>query len=448
MAALDSANRSSSRFAAFALGLALLGAGSMVYYHSRMFLPRARETRAATGLGSGYSFGNDFYQVWVTCRECPLNRCDPYGAEMTRTIQTGLFGRPLNPQIPTDTNDLRMFPYPAFTLLLFWPTAGLPFEVVRIAVVLLLVAMTFASVLLWLGALAWRPNRNRQAMIVLLTMASYPVLEGLYAAQLGLLVGFLLAASIVSLQRGRHLLAGLLIALTTIKPQVTLLVIVYLLLWSFHDWRRRGRFFAGLCLLMLVLLGASLAVRPNWIQSWAHTVLAYHQYAPPPLVTIVLSSLVAPRAAVGATIVMLGALLIFALVLAWRHRAAAADSLEFWLTLSLLLAITSITLLPGQAVYDHVILLPGILFLARYWRELRHHDGITRILLPVGAIVLFWPWVAAFGLLVLSRLPSRILDSTAVLSLPIRTAASLPFAVLALLAYATRVHLVRSRESA
>jgi hypothetical protein len=448
MAALDSANRSSSRFAVFALGLALLGAGSMVYYHLGLFIPRAREMAAAKGLEHGYAFGNDFYPMWVTTRECLLHRCDPYSAEMTLRIQTGLFGRPLDPQIPSDPTDLRMFPSPLFTLLLLWPASELPFESARIAVVISLAAMTFAGVLLWLRAFAWRPNRNWLAVIILLTMSSYPVLEGLYAGQLGLLVGFLLATSIVALQRGRHLLAGFLIALTTIKPQITMLVIMYLLLWSFHDWRRRGRFFAGLFLLMLVLLGASLAVRPNWIQSWAHTVLAYHQYAPPPLVTVVLSSLVAPRAAVGATIVMLGALLVFALVLAWRHRAAAADSLEFWLTLSLLLAITSITLLPGQAVYDHVILLPGILFLARYWRELRHHDGITRILLPVGAIVLFWPWVAAFGLLVLSRLPSRILGSTAVLSLPIRTAASLPFAVLALLAYATRVHLVRSRESA
>jgi hypothetical protein len=49
-----------------------------------------------------------------------------------------------------------------------------------------------------------------------------------------------------------------------------------------------------------------------------------------------------------------------ALAWAWRHRAAAADSPEFWFTLTLLLSVTPITVFPGQAVYDHLILLPGI----------------------------------------------------------------------------------------
>ena len=302
-----------------ALCLAIVGAAAMLYYHEVLFIPRATEITAAKGLGNGYSFSNDFYQVWLASRECVRTRRDPYSADMTRDIQTGLYGRPLNPQIPSDPIDRRMFPYPAFTLLLFSPAAGLPFTVVRVVFVALLAAMTFATVLLWLRALPWRPGREWLAIILLLTFCSYPALEGLYAGQLGLVVAFLLAASILALQRGHLLLSGVLTTLTTMKPQVTLLVILYLVLWTSYDWRRRGHYCAGLLSGMLVLLAASLAVWPHWIESWAHTVLAYHGYTTPVLVNEVLASHLGPAAAGPATTVLTAGLLIVAVAIAWRQ---------------------------------------------------------------------------------------------------------------------------------
>jgi hypothetical protein len=57
-----------------------------------------------------------------------------------------------------------------------------------------------------------------------------PWLEGLFAEQLGLLVGFVLAASFAALLRQRLVLSGSLLALTLIKPQMMALVAAYLLL--------------------------------------------------------------------------------------------------------------------------------------------------------------------------------------------------------------------------
>ena len=200
-------------------------------------------------------------------------------------------------------------------------------------------------------------------MILLLTLSSYPVLEALFAAQLGLLVAFLLAASLFVLRRDRFLLAGFLMAITTIKPQVTVLAILYFLTWALYDWRVRGRFVIGFFSTLGLLVGASLVAMPHWIQSWTHTVLAYRHYTRPPLVTEVLTSPLGLRFSGLATFVLTAASIIFAITLAWRNRAAAYGSFAFWITLTLLLAITTITILPGQAVYDHVIFFPGILLL-------------------------------------------------------------------------------------
>jgi hypothetical protein len=140
--------------------------------------------------------------------------------------------------------------------------------------------------------------------------------------------------------------------------------------------------------------------------------------------------------------------IVIAIVLAWRNRGADYGSRAFWTTLTLSLSITTITILPGQAIYDHLILLPGILLLARYRKEFLAGGLVPRVLLSLGAVVLFWPWLAAFALIVLRPLlaPAEF-NSTAVFALPIRTAASLPFAVLALLAWAARLNSVRIKSA-
>src|SRR5579862_9169821 len=205
MTAPGPANRAFSPTLAFCL--ALIGAGSMLYYHQGLFMPRVVAVRAADGLGNGYSFGNDFYQVWLSSRQLLRQRLDPYSEEMTHEIQAGLYGRLLDPNRPGDPVDRRVFPYPAFTDLLFWPAAEFPFLVVRTAVVCMLAALTFASVLLWLRALDWCLDWKWIAVILLLTLCSYPALEALFAAQLGLFVTFLLAASLVALRWNRFFLA-------------------------------------------------------------------------------------------------------------------------------------------------------------------------------------------------------------------------------------------------
>jgi len=253
----------------------------------------------------------------------------------------------------------------------------------------------------------------------------------------------LLAGAALALRQDRLLLAGTLMSLTLIKPQMTLLAIAYLALWSLFN--RGTRFLAGFIATTLLLVGASLSIWPHWIEQWLKVLLGYHRYATPPLVTVLPGAILGVYIGPASIVAMLGV----SVWLAWQNRHASVESLRFWLTLSLLLAITSVTLLPGQAIYDHVILLPGIFLLIRCRRQLRGAGRIPRILLSIGTLVLFWPWVAAFVLVVVRPLlPPRIFESAAIFSLPIRTAASLPFAVVALLAYAMRISRLQSPATA
>jgi Glycosyltransferase family 87 len=405
----------------------------MAYYHLGLFMPRVEKAMAARHLAGEYSFGNDFYPIWLTSREWLRERRDPYSPELTREIQIGLFGRPLDSRLSTDPpDDYRTFAYPAFADLLLWPVSEIPFRTLRVMWTVLLTLLLASAVVFWTRALSWHVSGVSLAIMLLLTLGSYQELEGLYAGQLGLLVGFLLAASLLALLRNRPSLAGTLMALAMIKPQMVLLAVSYLFFGSMNDWRRRSRFVVAFLATLFLLIAASLAVWPRWIRSWVSVIIGYPRYSTPPLARELLGSSLGNQ--VGAPLIAL--LLVTALVLAWRGRAAAVGSYEFWLTMSTLLAVTTITLLPGQSVCDHIILLPGIFLIACRYESFRS-SRIFRALFAVGAAVLFWPWLSALGLIVLRPLlQPETFYSKALFVLPLRTAAAFPFVVLALLVVA------------
>jgi hypothetical protein len=410
------------------LFLVILCAASMVYYHLGIFVPRAAEVRAAAGYGTGYSFGADFYPIWLTSREGLLHHRGPYDPETTRQIQIGLFGRPLNAHDFAVPPDPRAFANPAFAEILFWPLALLPFPVVRVALAVILPAVTALSILLWLRALGLRAGPVVLASLTLLMLSSYPVLEGLFAEQIGLLVGFLLAASLAALVGRKLFLAGSLLALTLIKPQMTVLAAAYLLLWSFAQWRARRRFVAGFLLMSAALAASSLLAWPHWIPEWLRVMFSYRQYSTPPLACYLLGDRIGPR--LGPFLIAV--LLLGATAIAWRMRHASPTSTEFALTVSLLLAITTVTLLPGQAVYDHVLLLPGVLLVAVSWRSFAAQSRLVRVVLGVTAMALFWQWILAAVVIAVQPFVSHQLFVSDLLTLPIRTAASFPFGVVAL----------------
>jgi hypothetical protein len=417
----------------FAVFLVLLLSSGMAYYHLGLYLPHVIQWRIATGRGGGYSFGDDFYPIWLTSREALLQHRNPYTPEMTRAIQTGIFGIPLNPRWPGDPLvNYRAFAYPAYVDLLFWPASLLPFPAVRVGVAIALTVLTIVSVPLWFQFLQLTASPSLLAIVMMLTLSSYAVLEGLFAGQLGLIVGFLLAAAFVALLHNRLFLAGALVAFTFIKPQMTAFVAVYLLVWSIGDWRKRRTFAFGLFTWSALLFAASLIVWPHWITEWLHVLSGYGSYSTPPLITYSLGSSLGPK--LGP--VLIAALLVAAMILIWKMRNVPASSSGFPLMVSLLLALTAITILPGQAVHDHVMLLPGIFLIAWTWRRWFSASPALRVVAAAGSLALFWQWLIGPSLLILKYfVPPARFFTNAVLLLPFHAAASVPLAVSAALGY-------------
>lgn len=419
-----------------ALLIAAVFAIAMLYYHLLVFMPKVLEVRAAKGFGGGYSFGDDFYPVWLTAREAMQHHRDLYGPEMTREIQVGLFGRPLEARRFLDPpTQYREFAYPAFVDLLFFPLAYLPFPTERLLFAILLPILTASGVLLWLKAMRFRASPVLSTMIVLLTLCSYQGLEGLFAEQLGLVVGFLVAASMAALTADKYLASGTLLALCTIKPQMVILLILFFLLWTIAKWKERYLLVVGFAVTEMMLCTSALLIWPHWIQQWLWAVLDYRKYGMPPLIMVLVGSKLGPL--LGPPLIAI--LIAVGIAVAWHARLDSSSSPEFWISISLLLAITVITALPGQAVHDHIMLLPGILLVIQQRHRLRISRGPIRGLLFLATGALVWQWIGAIAIIAVRPLISAArFYSPEIFVLPIRMAEPFPFALLALLAVMKR----------
>ncbi len=408
--------------------LALLVAIGTSYYYFDLLIPRSRLRDAANQMGGPYGFGGDFYPIWLTGRALLFQGTNPYTPEMTRAIQIGLFGRPMDSRRPADPpTDFRAFAYPIYVDLLMAPLLPFRFEAVRIVLALLLPVLTAAGLILWLRAFRLQLSARALGVATILFLVSYPVLEGLYAQQVGLLVGTALALAIASIVRGRMVLAGVLLGLASVKPQLVWLLALGLALWVASDWTRRKGLALGFFVTMALLFLASQLLLPGWLGGWWHSMIGYSHYTLPPLTQLVLGRFLGTVAGVG--------MLAFTAALCWTTRREPATSGRFSLAVSFVLAVTVTVEPTGGAVYDHVVLIPAIFWLGFRWAEILNGSRPVRVLAMVAAFAIGWQWIVACGVAVLSLFSAVPASNPAVLVFPARMAAPLPFVLLALLSF-------------
>jgi hypothetical protein len=79
-----------------------------------------------------------------------------------------------------------------------------------------------------------------------------------------------------------------------------------------------------------------------------------------------------------------------------------------------------------------VVLLPGIILIAVSWRDFAARP-LFRAIQAVTTLAVFWQWITAPVIIALHPFVSSQQFMPAILTIPIRTAASIPFGVFALL---------------
>lgn len=160
---------------------------------------------------------------------------------------------------------------------------------------------------------------------------------------------------------------------------MVVLMLLWFLLWSFGDWRKRWPLAAGLGISLALLAGGAEWLLPGWPRFFLAGLVAYTKYFPTTSpVRLILGNWVG-----GALSVLAAAVLV---AFAWSARKAEADSREFTYTLALFF-IANTLLMPLFTPYNQVFLLLPVVMLLRDWKTLP--------LLGRGATIalLTWPWL-------------------------------------------------------
>ncbi|HEX4006021.1 MAG TPA: glycosyltransferase 87 family protein [Acidobacteriaceae bacterium] len=319
---------------------------------------------------------SDLADEWVGVRAA-LHGQNPYSAEVMRQTQLAYYGRPMH----AGDRDPQGFPYPAHLAILFAPLASLSLPAARLAFLLVVIPLLILSFWLCVRMLKLPFGRTATAFAVVLSLSSWPVLWGLRLEQPTLFVIAIVFGGCFLFARRQGTLAGILIACATVKPQLVLLLILFLLAWA--AVHRFWSFIVSFSVAVAALLLWAEIIVPHWIPSWLGALHGYGQ-THGKLPFEVLLGHDAGFAASAILVVWVGWVL-------WRLRRSPADSSSFGVAVALALStIVCITPIMTLTIYNQVAVLPACLVLV----VARPKDALATLVRKLAIILLLWGYAA------------------------------------------------------
>jgi hypothetical protein len=404
------------------------------YWAKHIYVPANSAEVRARGLPVGNH--SDLYPRWLGAREVLLHGRDPYSSEITREIQVGFYGRPLDPQKKSDPTAKESFVYPLWVVFLLAPTVTMPFAAAMEIWRWVLLCSIALSVPLWGYTIGFHLRGLIVLSGVLLTLSSLPSLVEYYQQNLTALSVFFVAAATACVVLSWLALGGFLLALATMKPDTCCLLVIWLLVWAFSRWKERQRLVWTFTATMAVLLITSEIVLPGSTASFIAAVREYPSYGTNPNIL---------QALLPSSLGILPSLLFltFLCALWFRWRTADATTVQFRGALAWT-SIGTLALIPKLAAYNQFLLLPPLLLLLTQFRDIQRHSTFSRAFSRAPFMCLLLQWLAAC-ILSLSSMLSERMFSRSVAELP--DLISLALTPLTLLAMAMTTFLTAGGQS-
>ncbi len=330
---------------------------------------------------------NDFMSRWEGARSFWVDGLNPYGEQASLNIQQQIYGRPVQAG-----EDPGYFAYPFYTLFLVWPLVYLPYAWASAIWMVLLAACLISSLFLLFDLFGWKPAVWSVAVLMIWVLAFYYSARGLILGQPGLFVYWLEVLALWAIVRQRDNLAGVALALSTLKPQMGFLIVPFILLWALRY--RRWRLLIAFTATMLLLLGASFLLQPGWLGDWLAQLGLYPSYTAlgSPVWIIVIHYLGLPSISEWIAAAFFVGVMLWGWWLALRPGLPSAD----WSTTFLWAAVLTLTIThliaPRTATPHYVVFIIPLIALFAVWsrRHRRQANLWIGLTLMLSLIV---PWL-------------------------------------------------------
>jgi hypothetical protein len=326
--------------------------------------------------------GNDFLVHWVGTQSLVKKGISPYSDDVALRIQNLVYGRPAQ----AGEHELRVA-YPFYSVFLFLPFSLIEdFTISRALWMTVLEFLIIISTIMMIRMVNWKPNFLISFLIIVFSLFWYHGLRSIINGNAVVFILFLIILSIYAIIHKQDELAGICLALITIKPQVVFAFIIFLFFWSLTNRRYKVIFWFLGSLIALIILG--LFILPSWPMEFISEVFRYPGYNPPGTPATALAKILP---GIGRQLgIILSVLCIFILLIEWVIGRFSRDEKFIW--------VTSITLVMGQWLNiqtdpgNFLVMFPAIILIFRIIEDRWRNSGQWIILLLLG-ILFFIPWI-------------------------------------------------------
>ena len=217
--------------------------------------------------------GNDFLARWVGANKWLLEGLSPYDERVSLETQELIYGHPADTEIGEDKNH---FIYPMYSMIFFGPFGLLDYTIARAIWMTILEVAAVALVWISLRFAQWKTSFGMTALLVLFSLIWYHGARTIVLGQFAVINAILIILGLYLIRREQDFGAGVLLALSTIKPQMVYLLVPFVFIWAYSV--RRFRILSGFLSTFAILMVVTLALVPNWPLAMLAQMLDYPTY--------------------------------------------------------------------------------------------------------------------------------------------------------------------------
>jgi hypothetical protein len=217
--------------------------------------------------------GNDFLARWNGAHEWLIHGNNPYTNKVSEIAQKMIYGRLAN---PLKGEDVAHFVYPIYSMLFFAPFALMDYTLARAVWMTVLevamVALTFIS----LRLSGWKIKPISLAGILIFSILWYCSVRTIILGQFSGINALLILISLLCIKTEHDQVAGVLLALSTSKPQMSYLLIIFIIFWAIRS--SRHRIWISFFLAMIIMTVVGWLLLPGWPIGWIQQLMNYPGY--------------------------------------------------------------------------------------------------------------------------------------------------------------------------
>jgi hypothetical protein len=217
--------------------------------------------------------GNDFLARWNGAHEWLIHGNNPYSEQVSEVAQKMIYGRLAN---AAKGEDIAHFVYPLYSMIFFAPFALMDYTLARAVWMTVLELTLLALTLVSIRLTDWKLKPAILGAVLIFSMLWYCSIRTIILGQFSGINALLMLIVLLCIRNNRDQMAGFLLALSTSKPQMSYLLVIFIFLWAIRS--SRHRIWLSFLISMGVMIGVGWLLLPGWPMDWLRQLLNYPGY--------------------------------------------------------------------------------------------------------------------------------------------------------------------------